>query len=603
MEKAEGDIEKAAEDMKAAVKDMAQARVDADAWQERRRDVPVEAGIDQGGHLEMLRRAWQTARNELADAEQGMIEASMLQRAERAVVDATLAVKAFDDPTRRRAYELAGTMEASSTAGIADACRQASERDARANRAYARAQERLDQANRTVRDREPSSGEQRRNHIDLSNVPEWSPTDSTQIPRLVEQLDAQAAETRGRRDEAESAANDARDLVGQTEADIASFQDTIDIWNREPAPSTTPFTGTRAAARDEMRRRIETNREAEATERAADKALQESIAGTRNTANRSRWRQLATPLIERIRSLSETDLVTEAATLARRVAVDTKAAHDDLARLDLNRQILRDGLMATCREQRRLLREVSRASELPPGLGEISTHAAIKIRFDDAPDDVAAGRLDDRIESWAQEFAANPKRASDSNVRTRWLADAVRDTVVDRTRAGAWSIEILKPRIDGRVAYCPPNRIKDEFSGGQVLTLAVLVYCALSRVRAAHRLGGARPPGLLLLDNPFGSASAEALIQMQHRLAAYSHIQLVCATALNEASIEAAFTGAGSVIVKLRNDGDLRRNLNYLRVRQRVVDGVDIHAALTRGRDATDPHNYVDAITYRIDTP
>ena len=60
--------------------------------------------------------------------------------------------------------------------------------------------------------------------------------------------------------------------------------------------------------------------------------------------------------------------------------------------------------------------------------------------------------------------------------------------------------------------YCPPDRIPHEFSGGQVLTLAVLVYCALSRVRAAHRTGGARPPGTLLLDNPFGSASAETLI-------------------------------------------------------------------------------------------
>jgi hypothetical protein len=301
--------------------------------------------------------------------------------------------------------------------------------------------------------------------------------------------------------------------------------------------------------------------------------------------------------------LTENDLVTEAATLARRVAADTKAAHDDLARLDLNRRILRDGLVATCREQRRLLREVGRASELPSGLGELSSQAAIKIRFDEAPDDVAAGRLDDRIESWAGELVTNPKRASDSNVRTRWLADAVRDTVVDRTRAGAWSIEILKPRIDGRIAYCPPNRIKDEFSGGQVLTLAVLVYCALSRVRAAHRLGGARPPGTLLLDNPFGSASAEPLIQMQHRLAAYSGIQLVCATGLNDAGVEAAFTGTGSVIVKLRNDGDLRRNLNYLRVRQQIVDGADIHTALTRGRDTADPRNYLDAITYRIDTP
>jgi hypothetical protein len=94
----------------------------------------------------------------------------------------------------------------------------------------------------------------------------------------------------------------------------------------------------------------------------------------------------------------------------------------------------------------------------------------------------------------------------------------------------------------------------------------MLVYCALSGVRSAHRPGGARPPGTLILDNPFGAASAETLIAMQHRLAAHTGLQLVCATGLHDAGIDAAFTGPGSVIVKLRNDGDLRRNLSFLRL-------------------------------------
>jgi hypothetical protein len=268
------------------------------------------------------------------------------------------------------------------------------------------------------------------------------------------------------------------------------------------------------------------------------------------------------------------------------------SARGDLDALDTHRAILRDGLLILCREQRRLLREVTRASRLPTGLGEFSDHPAIKIRFEEAPDDESAARLADRIDSWATELAANPKRASSADVRARWLADAVRDTVIDRLRAGAWSIEILKPRIDGKVVYCPPDRIPQEFSGGQVLTLAVLVYCALSGVRSTHRPGGARPPGTLLLDNPFGAASAETLIAMQHRLAAHTGLQLVCATGLHDAGVDAAFTGPGSVVVKLRNDGDLRRNLSFLRLRARIVDGIDVAAALTTGRDTDDPKNW-----------
>jgi hypothetical protein len=54
------------------------------------------------------------------------------------------------------------------------------------------------------------------------------------------------------------------------------------------------------------------------------------------------------------------------------------------------------------------------------------------------------------------------------------------------------------------------------------------------------------------------------------------------------------------VIVKLRNDGDLRRNLSFLRLRARVVDGVDIAAAIAAGRPTESPQNWVDATRYEI---
>lgn len=110
------------------------------------------------------------------------------------------------------------------------------------------------------------------------------------------------------------------------------------------------------------------------------------------------------------------------------------------------------------------------------------------------------------------------------------------------------------------------------------------------------------PPsrGDLLLDNPFGAASAEALIEMQHRLAAHTGLQLICATGLNDANVDAAFSGPGSVIVKLRNDGDLRRNLSFLRLRARTVDGVDIATSTTAGRAADADQNWVDATSYEL---
>ncbi|QIS18339.1 hypothetical protein [Nocardia terpenica] len=54
------------------------------------------------------------------------------------------------------------------------------------------------------------------------------------------------------------------------------------------------------------------------------------------------------------------------------------------------------------------------------------------------------------------------------------------------------------------------------------------------------------------------------------------------------------------MIVKLRNDGDLRRNLSFLRLRATIVDGIDVVESIVRERDPKSPRNWVDAITYQI---
>jgi hypothetical protein len=84
---------------------------------------------------------------------------------------------------------------------------------------------------------------------------------------------------------------------------------------------------------------------------------------------------------------------------------------------------------------------------------------------------------------------------------------------------------------------------------------------------------------------------------MQHRLAAHAGVQLICATGIGDPVIDAAFTTPGSVVVRLRNDGDVRRNLSYLRIRSVNASGVETN--LLGGRDPEDPDNYVTALSYR----
>ena len=595
---AEQDAEAATRAVKDAFRRASDARANRGPWLRERAGLGVEvAAADPGGNLEMIRGSWVSLREELAAAERGMVEAEALNRAQRRLGEVTTRLDRHDQDAVRAARELAATMEASSPELRADAQRRARVEAGDAETARLRAASEQASARDAERAARPA---ERLNHVDLSTVPEWQPESPAAIPEILARLEVRNAELLARRERAEAAERDAQELHDLTAADVTALADIAVSWTLERPPTVSAFTGTKDVARARMRELIEAHRSAEREENIARQAVRDAVTDARGLAGDARWRDLDAPLAVRVRSLRDNELIAEARTLAPRVTAMTGSARADLENLDTHRTLLRDSLVSLCRDQRRLLREITRSSRLPPGLGDLSAQPAIKIRFDEAPGDLAIARLASRIDEWAGELATNPKRASSPEVRARWLADAVRDTVVEKPRVGAWSIDILKPRIDGRVMYCPPDRIPHEFSGGQVLTLAVLIYCALSGVRSAHRVGGARPPGTLILDNPFGAASAEALIEMQHRLAAHTGLQLVCATGLNDAGVDAAFTGPGSVIVKLRNDGDLRRNLSFLRLRASVVDGVDLAAAVAGGRDPGSARNWVDGTSYEI---
>lgn len=582
-----------------AGEEAAQARSNIQSARRQLKDLGVEVpGPDPGGSLDVVRSEYDALRQELSAAERGMVEADQLDRAKVAVSEAQDRAKRFDAPVLVRAGELSVLPAASSSDSLTSAQRWAQETATSTRRAQNDAEYRASLAETELHKAQPPSD--RQNHIDLTNFPEWIAANAEDIPQLLERLEERNIELRELSNSAEQERIDAVDMYKELKGDVESFEEIGELWIGEPATGQPAALGHKRDVRRTMRELVERRQQSGEREHAASDALKTAVGEAKAESIHLRWKDLESHLVLRMRMLTDDEIIAEASTLAGDARAYFASTSGDLEHSETHRTILRDSLVAICKGQRRLLREVSSESCLPPGLGELSGQPAIKIRFDDISEEEARGRLGERVDNWAIEIADNPKRASSSDVRTRWLAEAVRETVRDRSRVGAWSIEILKPRIDGQVMYCPPDRIDQEFSGGQILTLAVLVYCALSRVRSAHRTGGSRPPGTLLLDNPFGAASAETLISMQHRLAAHSGIQLVCATGLNEANVERAFSGAGSVIVKLRNDGDQRRNQSFLRIREQIVDGIDLAKAIAGDRPVDSEQNWVEATRYEF---
>jgi len=74
------------------------------------------------------------------------------------------------------------------------------------------------------------------------------------------------------------------------------------------------------------------------------------------------------------------------------------------------------------------------------------------------------------------------------------------------------------------------------FSGGEKMTAAVLLYVTLAqlRMRGRDERTREREAGVLLLDNPFGTASKREFVELQLRLSRQMGVQLIYTTGVND---------------------------------------------------------------------
>ncbi len=145
---------------------------------------------------------------------------------------------------------------------------------------------------------------------------------------------------------------------------------------------------------------------------------------------------------------------------------------------------------------------------------------------------------------------------------------------------------MLKPDAVLRDERVRVAEIGDVFSGGQLLTAAIILYCTMAWLRAGERGQAQRQhAGVLFLDNPIGRASAGYLLELQLTVAKKLGVQLVYTTGLFDLNALSVFP----LIIRLRNDADLRAGMKYLRVddeiRMRLPDPVaDDTGVLTASR-------------------
>ncbi|WP_158890028.1 hypothetical protein [Amycolatopsis anabasis] len=508
--------------------------------------------------VDALRRAFASASDAYAKVEVGSDLRAELDQAESAESSARAALEALDPVVRERAGELLETADGSDAATRAAA-------KARADRAVAALEAEHSEAIGVVATRKaeldvlpkqasslegygrPRDIEHGRELIDAATE------EATAAARAWEQAQARRAEAEHVLDNANSSAAGFR-MLAESLAHLAPegepesvFDGDVDAAQARHTKLNSALTAADAAV-DQAEKRV----------RAAADALAQY-------ATEKRFEKLSSPVRQQIISVRRDSLPASAGEWATALRPRLRTLTDDLAQIDRHRSGIVARLQGMVEGALRMLRSAQRLSRLPEGLGDWSGQEFLRIRFADPEENVLAEALGQVVDE-----AAAGKTSDGRDVKRDGMSLVLRG--VQAAVPKGFRVDMLKPDSVLRTERQRVSEIRDVFSGGQQLTAAIILYCTLAALRANNRgKMRNRHSGVLFLDNPIGRASAGYLLELQRVVASALGVQLIYTTGLFDAGALSEFP----LIIRLRNDADLRAGRKYLSVDATIRGNLD----------------------------
>ncbi|MBO8187855.1 hypothetical protein [Streptomyces spirodelae] len=413
-------------------------------------------------------------------------------------------------------------------------------------------------------------------HTELAE--ELEPADAAQAQVLLRTANAELA-ARGDELDAARAAHTALERAHAAAEDAAGgFDETAatlrDLLRDPAAPASgeqdgeeppEPYAGSPAEARQAAAEARRSLRGCAADLTAAEQAVREACDALVRHANSSRYEQVRTPARQQVRELPASALPDHAAAWATAFAPRLRVLTDELAQLERNRDSIVDRLRGLVESSLTTLRSAQRLSRLPEGLGEWSGQEFLRIRFEDPDQATLTERLGEVIDE-----ATRAAVRKNSDMRRDGMTLLLRGVHAALQPRGV-SVEILKPDAVLRAERVPVGQMGDVFSGGQLLTAAIALYCTMAALRSNDRgRDKHRHAGTLFLDNPIGRANATYLLELQRAVADALGVQLLYTTGLFDTTALAEFP----LVIRLRNDADLRAGLKYISVEEHLRPGL-----------------------------
>ncbi|MFS8203476.1 hypothetical protein ACLVWQ_32985 [Streptomyces sp. CWNU-52B] len=357
----------------------------------------------------------------------------------------------------------------------------------------------------------------------------------------------------------------AEDAAGGFDETAALLRDLLREHTDDEQEEPEPYPGTLEEARQSAVEARRSLRGCAADLSAAEAAVREASDILVRHANSTRYEQVRTPARQQIRELPAAALPEHAQKWADAFAPRLRVLTDELAQLERNRDSIVDRLRGLVESALATLRSAQRLSRLPEGLGEWSGQEFLRIRFEEPDQATLAERLGEVVDE-----ATRAAVKKNSDLRRDGMSLLLRAVAAALQPKGV-AVEILKPDAVLRAERVPVGQMGDVFSGGQLLTAAIALYCTMAALRSNDRgRDKHRHAGTLFLDNPIGRANATYLLELQRAVSDALGVQLLYTTGLFDTTALAEFP----LVIRLRNDADLRAGLKYISVEEHLRPGL-----------------------------
>ncbi|MFJ4950755.1 hypothetical protein [Streptomyces sp. NPDC088760] len=335
-----------------------------------------------------------------------------------------------------------------------------------------------------------------------------------------------------------------------------------------PAPDAPPpdaYSGDAAAARDLIAHLTQAKDTTRAQAARGETDLQQTVDALTAHATAPEFKDLRIPIQTNIRVNGWQTIAANAPQWAEQLRPRLRALNEEIEQTARHRDLIIENLRGHVVKAIRTLRQAQVVSRLPSSLGDWADEEFIRFYFKQAEESLLMTRLGDVVDEAAAGRTTDGRPAKRDGMSL--LLSGVRAAVPRGFR-----VDMLKPDPVLRTERVGVADIKDIFSGGQALTAAILLYCTMAALRANDR-GRIRDSyaGVLFLDNPIGRANADYLLDLQRKVAEALGVQLIYTTGLSDDTTLKRFP----LVLRLRNDADLRTGRKYLTVAERVQEHLD----------------------------